>query len=54
MKALTNRVKEVERKPMTWLERIYLWNIFKGNAYHFQSYFLRKKPLLVILKKKAF
>ena len=27
---LTQRAKLVDRKPMTWVESIYLWNILKG------------------------
>jgi NADH-quinone oxidoreductase subunit I len=30
MQALTNRSKQVERKPMTLMERLYLPSIFKG------------------------
>lgn len=30
MESLTNRGQQVDRRPMTLLERIYLWNIAKG------------------------
>lgn len=45
MQALTNRVKQVERKPMTFLERIYLWNIAKGMFITFKHIF-KKKPTI--------
>ena len=30
MQALTNKAQPVDRKPMTMLEKLYLWSIFKG------------------------
>lgn len=39
---LTQRAKQVDRKPMTWLERIYLWNIFKGMLITLSHFFKRK------------
>ena len=45
MQALTNRAKPVERRPMTWLESIYLWNIIKGMAITF-SHIFKKKPTI--------
>lgn len=36
---LTNRAKPVNRSPMTWLERIYLWNIAKGMAITIKHFF---------------
>lgn len=45
MQALTNRAKQVERRPMTWLESIYLWNIIKGMAITF-SHIFKKKPTI--------
>jgi NADH-quinone oxidoreductase subunit I len=43
MQALTNRVKTVDRKPMTFLESMYLWNIFKGMMVTF-SHMFKKQP----------
>ncbi|TBR18043.1 MAG: NADH-quinone oxidoreductase subunit NuoI [Chitinophagaceae bacterium] len=42
MQALTNRWKLVSRKPMTVVERLYLWNIFKGMMITFSHIFKRK------------
>jgi NADH-quinone oxidoreductase subunit I len=39
---LTNRAKPVDRSPMTWLERIYLWNIAKGMGITFSHIFKKK------------
>jgi NADH-quinone oxidoreductase subunit I len=43
MQALTNRKKEVERKPMTLLEKLYLPAIFQGMAITF-SHIFKKNP----------
>ena len=43
MQTLTNRALAVERKPMTLLESIYLWNIVKGMAITF-SHLFKKRP----------
>ena len=45
MQALTNRKKQVERKPMTLMERMYLPSIFKGMAITF-SHLFKKKPTI--------
>ena len=45
MQALTNRVKVVERKPMSLLERMYLPAIFKGMMITF-SHIFKKKPTI--------
>ena len=42
---LTQRAKEVERKPMTWLESIYLWNIFKGMMITLSHLFKKKATI---------
>jgi NADH-quinone oxidoreductase subunit I len=42
---LTNRVKSVERKPMTLWERLYLPSIFKGMAITF-SHIFKKTPTI--------
>ena len=39
----TNRAKAVDRSPMTWVERLYLWNIFIGMAITLKHFF-KKKP----------
>ncbi|TAJ50399.1 MAG: NADH-quinone oxidoreductase subunit I, partial [Chitinophagaceae bacterium] len=43
MQALTNRSKEVSRKPMSLMERLYLPAIFKGMAITF-SHIFKKQP----------
>ena len=45
MQALTNRVKEVERKPLSFMERLYLPAIFKGMFITFMHMF-KKKPTI--------
>lgn len=45
MQALTNRVKEVDRKPMNFWEKIYLPAILKGMAITF-SHMFKKKPTI--------
>ena len=42
MQALTQRAKSVDRRPMNWLEKIYLWNIFKGMLITFKHIFKKK------------
>src|SRR6195952_4979755 len=54
MEELTKRVKAVERKPMTWLERLYLWNIFKGMMITFKHIFKRKATIKYPEQKRAF
>jgi NADH-quinone oxidoreductase subunit I len=51
MQALTNRVIAVERKPMTFLESMYLWNIFKGMAVTF-SHMFKKQPTIQYPEQK--
>ena len=45
MQALTNRVKEVERKPMSFMEKLYIPAIAKGMAITF-SHIFKKKPTI--------
>ena len=45
MQPLTQRAKPVDRRPMTWVERIYLWNILKGMLITFGHIF-KKKPTI--------
>src|SRR5687768_10501973 len=45
MQSLTNRSKQVERKPMSVLEKLYLPSIFKGMGITF-SHLFKKKPTI--------
>jgi NADH-quinone oxidoreductase subunit I len=54
MEALTNRVKVVERKPMTFVERLYLWNIFKGMLITFRHIFKKKATIKYPEQKRPF
>ena len=45
MQALTNKAKPVDRRPMTFLERIYLWNVIKGMAITFSHIFKKKATI---------
>lgn len=51
MQALTNRVKQVDRRPMTFLEKIYLWNIVKGMFITF-SHIFKKDPTIQYPEQK--
>jgi len=51
MQALTNRKKEVERKPMTFWEKMYLPSIAKGMGIT-MSHFFRKKPTIKYPEQK--
>src|SRR6187402_176780 len=42
---LTQRAKEVDRKPMTFLESIYLWNIMKGMGITISHLFKKKATI---------
>ena len=54
MQALTNRVKQVDRSPMTFLERIYLWNILKGMFITFMHMFTKNPTIKYPEKKRTF
>lgn len=45
MQALTNRAQEVSRKPMTFMERLYIPSILKGMAITF-SHIFKKQPTI--------
>jgi NADH-quinone oxidoreductase subunit I len=45
MQALTNKAQAVNRKPMTFLERLYLINIIKGMMITF-SHMFKKQPTI--------
>lgn len=51
MQALTNRKREVERKPMTFWEKLYLPAIAKGMAIT-MSHFFKKKPTIKYPEQK--
>ena len=42
---LTNRATQVDRKPMTFLEKLYLWNIVKGMAITISHLFKKKATI---------
>lgn len=42
---LTNRSKPVDRKPMTFLESLYIWNILKGMLITFIHIFKKKATI---------
>ena len=54
MQSLTNRALLVERKPMSFLERLYLWNIFRGMFITFKHIFKRKATVSYPEQKRAF
>lgn len=45
MQALTNRSKSVDRRPMSLIERIYLWNVLKGMLITFSHIFKKKATI---------
>ena len=45
MQALTNKAKPVDRKPMTVIEKLYLWNIFKGMLITLRHIFKKKATI---------
>jgi len=51
---LTQRAKQVERKPMTLLEKIYLWNILKGMLITIRHLFKRKATIQYPEEKRTF
>ena len=44
----------MERKPMTWLERLYLWNILKGMLITFSHIFKKKATINYPEQKRPF
>jgi NADH-quinone oxidoreductase subunit I len=54
MQALTNRSKAVERKQITFLESIYLWNILKGMMITFSHIFKKQPTIHYPEQKRAF
>ncbi|MEO6488630.1 MAG: NADH-quinone oxidoreductase subunit NuoI [Ferruginibacter sp.] len=51
MQALTNRIKNVDRRPMSFWERLYLPGIIKGMIITF-SHIFKKKPTINYPEKK--
>ena len=51
---LTNRSKPVDRKPMTFLESIYLWNIMKGMGITISHLFKKKATIQYPEQKRSF
>lgn len=43
--SLTQRAKPVDRSPLTLLEKIYLWNIFKGMLTTFKHFFKKRATI---------
>jgi NADH-quinone oxidoreductase subunit I len=41
----TNRAKPVDRSPMNWVERLYLWNILKGMGITLKHFFSKKATI---------
>ena len=54
MEALTNRVKVVDRRPMTFWERMYLPAIIKGMVITFSHIFKRKPTISYPEQKRTF
>jgi len=54
MQPLTNRAKPVDRRPMSLVERIYLWNIFKGMMITLKHLFKRKATINYPEQKRPF
>ena len=54
MQALTNRSKAVDRAPMTFLERIYIWNIAKGMIITLKHLFKKKVTISYPEEKRPF
>ncbi|MGI8951448.1 MAG: NADH-quinone oxidoreductase subunit NuoI [Chitinophagaceae bacterium] len=54
METLTHKSKPVDRKPMTFLESIYLWNIFKGMMITLRHFFKKKVTIQYPEQKREF
>lgn len=51
---LTNRAKPVDRRPMSVLERLYLWNIMKGMAITLRHFFSKKVTVKFPEQQRSF
>jgi NADH-quinone oxidoreductase subunit I len=54
MQALTNRAEQVSRKPMSFMERLYLPAIFKGMLITFKHIFTRNPTIHYPEQKRTF
>jgi NADH-quinone oxidoreductase subunit I len=54
MQALTNRSIQVERKPMTWVEKLYLVSILKGMGITLKHLFRKKTTINFPEQKRPF
>lgn len=54
MQALTNRIKNVDRSPMNFWERLYLPSIFKGMLITFRHIFTKNPTIQYPEKKRPF
>ncbi len=54
MQALTNRAKAVDRRPLSWVEKLYLVNIFKGMMITFSHIFKKKATINYPEQKRPF
>jgi NADH-quinone oxidoreductase subunit I len=54
MQALTNKAKPVDRRPMTVVEKLYLWNIFKGMLITLRHIFKKKATISYPEQKREF
>lgn len=51
MQALTSKAQQVDRRPMTFLEKMYLPAIAKGMGITFSHIFKRSLPLIIQKKQ---
>src|SRR5690606_31577854 len=54
MQLLTNRAKRVERKPITLVERLYVWSIVKGMMITLKHIFTRKATISYPEERRVF
>src|SRR6516162_9191798 len=54
MQALTSKARQVDRRPMTWVVRLYLWNILKGMGITLRHLFMKKATISYPEKKRPF
>jgi NADH-quinone oxidoreductase subunit I len=54
MQTLTNRAKPVARKPMSFVEKFYMWNILRGMLITFKHIFKKKATINYPEQKRPF